>query len=101
MASVETIQAALDRIEREMKVRDEGLRRAFDILAGAMERNNQTLGMIHEQTVAVRQLVDEHLESLDERIHNAVVDALDDHFNPLDQLEDVAVHPPTGQGHEE
>lgn len=100
MASLETIQAALDRIEREIKVRDEGLRRAFEILVGAMERNNQTLGMIHEQTVAVRQLVDEHLDSLDERIHNAVVDAMDDYFNPLGTVEDV-VPLPTGPGHKE
>jgi hypothetical protein len=92
-ANPETIQAALDQIGREMKVRDEGLRRAFEILCGAIERNGQTLGMIHEQTVAVRRLVEEHLESLDERIHNAVADALDDHFNPLVPLEDV-VHPP-------
>ena len=87
MANLETIQAALDRIEREIKVRDEGLRRAFEILVSAIERNDQTLEMIHEQTVAVPATVDEHLDLLDERIHNAVVDAMDDYFNPLGTVE--------------
>lgn len=84
MANFETIQAKLEQIGREMKVRDDGLRRAFEILCSAIDRNGQTLQLIHEDVVATRRALEEHLELLDERIHNAVGDALDDHVNPLE-----------------
>jgi hypothetical protein len=75
MASVETIQTAFDRFEREQKIRDDGLRRAFgllcdeikrlqtmtgDLLKEAMERADSQTGTMAELTAAL----DAHPERL-------------------------------------
>ena len=43
MASLDGIQAWLDQFARDQLVRDEGIRRAFENLASAIERNTATL----------------------------------------------------------
>lgn len=48
MASIETLQASFDRFEREQKVRDQGLLRAFDMFATELKRLQEMLAD-HEQ----------------------------------------------------
>ena len=48
MATLDTIQASLDRMEREQKVRDAGILRTFDLFATEVKRLQQMLAD-HEQ----------------------------------------------------
>jgi hypothetical protein len=50
MASIDTVMAMLERMEREQKVRDEGLRRAFYNYADVVERLQKTLVDLMEAT---------------------------------------------------
>src|SRR3954447_3104172 len=55
VASIETIQAALDRMEREQKVRDDGIRRALDIYANEFRRL-QT--MVSDRVIETHQVME-------------------------------------------
>jgi hypothetical protein len=55
MASIETIQAHLDRMEREQRVRDDGIRRALDIYANEFRRL-QT--MVSERVIETHQVME-------------------------------------------
>ena len=48
MANIETLQASFDRFEREQKVRDQGLLRAFAMFATELKRLQEMLAD-HEQ----------------------------------------------------
>ena len=50
MASVETIQTAFDRFEREQKIRDDGLRRAFGLLCDEIKRLQTMTGRSAERS---------------------------------------------------
>jgi hypothetical protein len=43
LANFETIQASLDRMEREQKIRDDGLRRSFAIFVDEVQRLQRML----------------------------------------------------------
>jgi hypothetical protein len=92
MATLDTIQAAFERYEREQKVRDAGLLRSFQILCDAIDRNGQVLEMIHKQCIAQRQMLQDHIDGLSETVRAAVEDALDDRFE---------VDPPSGLADED
>ena len=49
MATLESIQASFDQFARDQLVRDEGIRRAFEIFASTVERTNATLAIISQQ----------------------------------------------------
>jgi hypothetical protein len=55
MASIETIQAHLDRMEREQKVRDDGIRRALDIYAGEFKRMQR---MVADRVIETHQVME-------------------------------------------
>lgn len=77
MASLDGIQAWLDQFARDQLVRDEGIRRAFENLASAIERNTATLNLISQQ-------VTDGNETAVDAMRAALDDALDDYFNPMD-----------------
>jgi hypothetical protein len=72
MASIETILEALDRAEREQQIRDEGLRRAFDLLCSAIERQQSVLDLIHRHTMATHALVKAWPAELQEALQDLV-----------------------------
>jgi 20S proteasome alpha/beta subunit len=77
MATLESIQASLDQFARDQLVRDEGIRRAFEIFAGTVERTNATLAIISQQ-------ITDQNGGFIEAVRAAVDDALDDYFNPME-----------------
>jgi sRNA-binding protein len=89
MASIETIQAALDRMEREQRVRDDGIRRALDIYANEFRRlqtmvsdrvaeTHQVMGSITD--LLTRQ--DSLIESVRELVEDRAMDEGDDWDEP-------------------
>jgi 20S proteasome alpha/beta subunit len=77
MATLESIQAFLDQFARDQLVRDEGIRRAFENLCSAIERQTATLDLIG-------QMVKDGNDTALDAMRAAMDDALDDYFNPMD-----------------
>jgi 20S proteasome alpha/beta subunit len=77
MATLESIQASFDQFARDQLVRDEGIRRAFEIFASTVERTNATLAIISQQ-------ITDQNGGFIEAVRAAVDDALDDYFNPME-----------------
>ena len=85
MASIDGIQAILDQFARDQLVRDEGIRRAFEIMAGTIERQTATLNLISQQVADARQatdrlseLLNDHFDTLGPTIRDLLGDLLED-----------------------
>ena len=76
MASIDSIQAWLEQFARDQLVRDEGIRRAFENLCSAIERQTATLNLISQQ-------VADGNDTFIDAVRAAVDDALEDYFDPL------------------
>lgn len=99
MASIETIQAHLDRMEREQRVRDDGIRRALDIYANEFRRLQR---MVADRVVETHQVMEtitdllERQNSLVESVRELVEDRAVDEDDDWDDQPPDTVHPPAG-----
>jgi 20S proteasome alpha/beta subunit len=77
MVSIDGIQAWLEQFARDQLVRDEGIRRAFENLCSAIERQTATLNVVSKQ-------ITDQNDTFIDAVRAAVDDALDDYHNPME-----------------